>query len=134
MEPDSQWDDFVRSELETAPVVEVFSKPTAVKIMTLLVQSPDQQSSQSEIARQAGISRKTVNRNMGLLAHYGLIEIHGSDLTVDLDSEPVQGFLHLHDAMLSETRSDPEGAFESFREMREEDRAAAAEGQPSKSR
>lgn len=94
--------------IDSEPVVEAFGRPAAVRIMVILTDGMGAAMPAADIAEQANVTQKSVYNNIGMLAEYGLVEqadewLDGGTKTAwkaPMDAEPVQGFIHLRDAVL----------------------------------
>jgi hypothetical protein len=86
------------------PVVELFSNPAVVRIITALVDGGPQDFAPGDICEMAGIARRTWYDNRDLLEAYGFIEETRTAGNTSMyrarhGEEPVEGFVHLYDAL-----------------------------------
>lgn len=90
--------------MTTEPVVEVFSRPAAVRILVALADAGGNDLSPGDIADIAGISRNAWYENRDMLLEHGFIEQtrkagNAKLYAADVDAEPMQAFIHLYDAL-----------------------------------
>lgn len=91
--------------LESEPIVRVFSNPARVKILVALVDAAGEPFPAGDIVENANISYQTWYDNKDVLVRYGLVEKAGQvgnamTFRAPMDSEPVQAFVHLYDALI----------------------------------
>lgn len=92
--------------LETEPIVETFSNPATVKIVTILTGAAGTALTVADIVEQADISKQAFYDNKDNLIRYNLIEQadkagNATRYKVDLSSEQIQGFMMLRDALIT---------------------------------
>lgn len=95
----------VEDLVESEPIIKVFDNPGAVRIMLALVDTMGNPLPVSDIADVGGITRQTFYNNEERLLRYDLIEQvdkigNAKRYRAKMESEPVQGFIHLYDAMI----------------------------------
>lgn len=89
---------------EDIPIIDVFAKPSNVRIMTVLVNAGGLPMTVSDITEQAGVTSQSVYNNIDRLKAYGLVsdaDKIGNTQTykVDIANESVQAFMSLYDTM-----------------------------------
>lgn len=91
--------------LEREPIVEVFSNPANVKILTVLNDAAGGAIDVSTLVEQTDISRQAFYDNRDRLLDLGLIEEadkvgNTTRYRVDMASDQMQGFMQLRDALI----------------------------------
>lgn len=87
------------------PIIEVFNKPSNLRVLVTLIDAGGNPLSVSDIAEQADVDPQTFYNNEDLLLKYGLIEKadkigNAQRYQVDLSSEPIQALMNLYDTMI----------------------------------
>lgn len=102
-------DDEVDQEdlLESEPIVRLFSNPSNVRIMVVLVDAAGGPLSPGDIADQANIDRSVWYRNKDELIELGMVEPAGKvgnseTYRARTDTEAYQGFVHLYDGLIDQ--------------------------------
>jgi len=94
------------------PIIEVFNKPSNLRILVTLIDAGGAPLSVADIAEQAKVDRQTFYNNEELLLEYGLIEQadkvgNAQRYRVNLTYEPIQALMDLYDTMIdAANRSD----------------------------
>lgn len=99
--------------MASEPIVEVFSSPANVQILVALVDAGGNDLPASDIMENAGITHQTWYNNYETLIEHGLIEPtrkvgNAQMFRARMQTEPVQGFIHLYDALGEEVGADEE--------------------------
>lgn len=98
-------EDELRRIFEEEPIVELFSNPANVKILTVLNDAGGAPMSVASIVEQTDISRQAFYDNRDRLITLGLIEEaekvgNANRYRVDMASDQMQGFMRLRDALI----------------------------------
>jgi len=87
-------------DIEDSPIVTVFNRPAAAKILTVLNDGAGLPLPASDIAEQANVARKSVYNNLEMLETYGFIEEDDDGWRAIMDSETMQAFMYLRDSLI----------------------------------
>lgn len=105
--------DDVSDAIETEPIVDVFSRPANVRILLALADAAGTELAPGDIIENAGVSRNAWYDNKDRLIDLGLIEPtrtvgNAQVYRARMDGEPMQGFVHLYDALGAAEGSTPD--------------------------
>lgn len=87
------------------PIIEVFNKPSNLRVLITLIDAGGRPLAVSDIAEQANVDPQTFYNNEDLLLEYRLIEVadkvgNTTRYQVDLSYEPIQALANLYDTMI----------------------------------
>lgn len=90
---------------ESNPIIEVFDKPSNLRVLITLIDAAGMPLTVTDIADQAGIKKQSFYNNEDLLLEYGLIEKAGKvgnaqRYKVDMANDVIQALMQLYDELI----------------------------------